>query len=78
MTLDELRATIRTMKDDAADRVRLYGRVLGVEETFLNAVVNALGEVSMDEAFAALDHAARYQVGEPPSVDAVAGKSDVL
>ena len=54
MTLEELRAVIGAMKTSAADKLRTYGRVLGSEAPFVEALCAALGEISLDEALDAL------------------------
>lgn len=55
MTLEELRDQVRTMKVDAAERVRRYGRLLNSDPAFVDALIAALGTISVDEALDALE-----------------------
>lgn len=58
VTLDELRACVATMKGEASEQVRLYGRIYGVDAAFVDRVVLALGEISLDEALTAIEREA--------------------
>lgn len=58
MTLKELRAIVQTMKGNAAENARLYARVLGVDDAFTESIAAALGEISIEEAYDALEREA--------------------
>lgn len=58
MTLDELRETVREMRANASERARLYGAMLGVNEAFVESLIPALGDISIDELYTALEREA--------------------
>lgn len=64
MTLDDLRRIVRNLKGPAADKLRVYGHVLDVDDQQIEAVVAALGEISFDEALDLLVRAAFEARGE--------------
>ena len=57
MTRDELTGMVTTMKDTAVGVVRQYAaaRCPNVPDTTVRAIEGALGDISIDEAFDALD-----------------------
>jgi len=59
MTLEGLRAIVRVMRARAARSVWTYGRALGADDATIAPMVAALGEISVDEACAALEREAR-------------------
>jgi hypothetical protein len=57
MTHDELKTTVAAWRDDAIGAVRRYASVRcpNVPDSQVRAIECALGEISIDEAFDALD-----------------------
>jgi hypothetical protein len=51
---EDVREQLRTAKE----RVRTYGQELGVDAAFVEPVVAAVGDISVDEAFDALEREA--------------------
>lgn len=59
LTFAELRASVVETRISAQDFVRNYGQLKGVEPRFLNAIVAAIGEISVGEALTGIDNLMR-------------------